>query len=176
MFSEDELRAMKTSQLHALKRGWIQVGQVAFGNGAHWQAVFTKDGQGSGAPNAQGKCGVIKEDYITDLLAAIKSYSELLQENELPSSEGENSDPAPDPAPDPITDPAPDPVTDPVTDPVADPVADPAADPTADPAPDPDPAPVASPSRSPAPPPAPSPAAAPPASDRSRRTAEPLNL
>ena len=97
-----------------------------------------------------------KEDYITDLLAASKSYSELLQENELPSSEGENSDPAPDP----VTDPAP----------------DPAADPAADPAPDPDPAPVASPSRSPAPPPAPSPAAAPPASDRSRRTAKPLNL
>ena len=160
MFSEDELRAMKTSELHALKRGWIQVGQVAFGNGARWQAIFTKDGQGSGAPNAQGKCGVIKDDYITDLLAASKSYSELLQENELPSSEGENSDPAPDP----------------VTDPTADPTADPVADPAADPAPDPDPAPVASPSRSPAPPPAPSPAAAPPASDRSRRTAKPLNL
>ena len=90
MFSEQELRAMPLKQLHDLKRGWLAVGQVAFANGAQWQAVFTKDGKGSGPPNAQGKCGVLKEDYIADLLAAIRSYSELMQECELASDGRDN--------------------------------------------------------------------------------------
>ena len=48
MFSEEELRAMKLKDLQALKRGWVAVGQVAFGTGAVWQAVLNvrEGGQG----------------------------------------------------------------------------------------------------------------------------------
>ena len=77
MFSEEELRAMKLKDLQALKRGWVAVGQVAFGTGAVWQAVFAKEGRGKA--NAEGKCCLVKEDYILDLLAAMSSYRELMQ-------------------------------------------------------------------------------------------------
>ena len=70
---------MNVKQLRALKRGWVAVGKLAFTNGAQWQAAFTNDGDGTGKPNAEGKCGVVKEDYIKDLLAAMKMYKELMQ-------------------------------------------------------------------------------------------------
>ena len=168
MFSELELTAMKLKDLQALKRGWVAVGKVAFGNGSHWQAVFTKDGEGSGVANAEGKCGVVKKDYIADLMAAMKSYNEVMQAWEDHHDEGDApASSATDPATDLATDPATDPAIDPTIDPAADPTADPGADPGADPAED---------SVAVPPSPAEDPAAAPapnPASDRHRRISRP---
>ena len=56
-----------------------KVGLQQWGSTAQWQAVFTNDGDGTGNPNAEDKCGVVKEDYIKDLLAAMKMYEELMQ-------------------------------------------------------------------------------------------------
>ena len=159
MFSEQELRAMPLKQLHDLKRGWLAVGQVAFANGAQWQAVFTKDGKGSGPPNAQGKCGVLKEDYIADLLAAIRSYSELMQECELALTIVGAHDKAAGLAADEAEDAAADEAADEAADPAADEAAEPAPGPAAEPAPT--PAPAAAPD------------IAPVASDRSRRITKP---
>ena len=121
MFSEEQLRTMKVAELQALKRGWMAVGNVSFSNGAQWKAVFAKEG--SGPPNAQGKCGLVKKDYIADLLAAMHSYSELMQGWESHHEGGA-------------------PVADSVVDDDADPAADPAAALAADLDADPGPAPA----------------------------------
>ena len=75
---------------------------MAFGTSAVWQAVFAKEGRGKA--NAEGKCCLVKEDYILDLLAAMSSYRELMQGCE--QHEGDTC--APDAAP--VAEPAQDPV------------------------------------------------------------------
>ena len=131
MFADKEVLGMSTKELQALKRGRIAVGQVAFSNGAVWQAVFTKDGEGSGKPNAQGKRGVVKEDYVADLLAAMKSYSEVMQESGQPETcapvAAPGAEPTADPVPTLVVAPAPAPTVDPAPATVAGPAPTPTA-------------------------------------------------
>ena len=149
IFAEEQVRAMSVKELQAIKRGWIAVGKVNFRNGAQWQAVFAKEG--SGNPNAQGKRGLLREDYIADILAAIKSYEELMHGSEQPDT----------------CDPIAAPDAEPAADPIVALVAAPAPDPALTPLPAPAPAPALAPPPPPAPPPAP-----PPDRDPNKRTSK----